>query len=211
MKKLLSLLSVISITASGSIQVIACKQQDTTDKTKVNKIITKIENRSITNLQYNSETDASKRKTDLDLSLEQANPTLTVDDLASISYIGKLEATKAKTIVAIIKVNKEKKDVNLNVTMLESDPVKEVNAISAKITNYSFTLSYKAEKDASKLKTDLDTALKTANPILTNDDLAKISYIGKLKVAIDRRVYALIKVASVTKISSLGVTMLSNN
>ena len=180
MKKLLSLLSVISITASGSIQVIACKQQDTTDKTKVNNIVSKIETKLITNLKYNTQTDANKRKNDLDVSLEQANTTLSADDLAKISYTGTLVANTATSIVAIIKVGNITDDVNLTVTMNQNPDIIAADKIKTKIKTTSFTLPYKTETDASKRKTDLDTAVKTANPTLTNDDLAKISYIGTL-------------------------------
>ena len=210
MKKLLSLLSVISITASGSIQVIACKQQDTTDKTKVNNIVSKIETKSITNLKYNTQTDASKRKTDLDAALKNLNPTLSGDDLASISYIGKLEATKQKTIIAVIKINNEEGDINLKVTMNQNPDVIVVNAIKAKITTTSFTLPYNTQTDASKRKTDLDTALKTENSTLTDDDLAKISYIGTLIVNTTVLIIAVIKVDSITDNVNLTVTMNQN-
>ena len=65
-------------------------------KQKVNNIVFKIKNKSIINLKYNTQTDANKRKTNLDTSLKTANPTLSKDNLTKISFIRMLKPTVSR-------------------------------------------------------------------------------------------------------------------
>ena len=198
MKKILSLLTAIILTASGTSGVISCGSKVTSDnkkqenQKKADAIKAKMANTTFSIQGGSTNTDASQTifNSIIDAALKTANPNknLTDSDLNQVTYSGVLKPSQPATITATITVGTGTDKVittkTLTITWNTTDQ-QHANIIKAKIQTTTFSIqgaSIQADASASPTKTAIDAALKQANITqhLTDDDLTKILYSGTL-------------------------------
>ncbi len=173
MKKLLSLLTAVTLTTSGTSGVISCGSEVKTPKTdqqKADAIKAKIQNTSISiqGASIVADTNQSPTKTAIDAALKKANNTLTDDDLTKILYSGTLKPNTATDITATITVGSAgaKATKTLSITWNLTDQQK-ADAIKAKIQNTEINLiinatgQQKISDYKTNIKTELDQKLTT--------------------------------------------------
>ena len=146
--------------------------------------------------------------------LQTANPTLTNDDLTTITFASKTLQTGVNVIVPItITVGEATANKDIAVMLSESDQQK-ADAIKNKITNIDLNVPAGISPDTANPDTiaAIQQALQTANPTLTDDDLATITFAKTtLQVGSSVVVAATIKVGSATDTVDLNVTLLASD
>ena len=219
MKKLLSLLSAVAITASASTTVIACGAKTTTqDKNVVDGVKKKIDYKKEIDLVNKTNTSTTNKDTisAMKTALKTLNPTLNSEDLAMLSFASTtLTVDKATDVKLTIKFNSASdSSITLKVKIAKSDQ-DQANAIKEKIGSKSISVA----KGTAVSTTDTDTiktikaALKVANNTLTTDDLKTISFSSAtLATGVAVSVPTTVKVNSATAtVSGLTVTLLPTN
>ncbi len=142
--------------------------------------------------------------------LQTANPTLTDDDLATITFgSATLQAGTSVIVPVTITVGTATADKDITVTLTQSDQQK-ADAIKAKITNVDLIAPAGTNPDTTNKDTiaAIKKALQTANPAVTSDDLATITFASTtLQVDIGVLVTATITVGSATDTVDLNVKL----
>ncbi len=214
MKKLLSLIGAISIVGSGASTVISCgssASSTNSDQAKANAIKDKIKNVDLKISGVSKyAADDPNTATMIKTALQTANPTLTKDDLAKITFNKvKLLKYNAVSVTATIKVGKATVKKDLNVTV---EPTDQENAdeIRDKITNVNLTVPADTIPDTSNVATitAIKTALQSENTTLTSEDLAKINFAAvTLKGGESVEVTTTIRIDTATATKDLNVTL----
>ena len=169
----------MSIVGSGAATVISCSDNSTSDKQKTDAIKNKITNVDLT-VPSGTNPDTSNRITTaaIRITLQSVNPTLSDSDLEDITFVKTtLQSGTPVKVTATIAVGSAKDTVGLNVTWAQSNQQK-ADAIKNKITNVNLTVPAGTNPDTANPATitAMKEALQTANPTLTDDDLATITF-----------------------------------
>ena len=209
MKKLLSLIGTVSIIGAGVNTVISCNDNSSVDQQTANDIKNKITNPNLTvpagtNPNITNPATIQAIKT----ALHGKNKTLKSDDLAKISFTGKnLQAGSPVAVTATITVGSATATKDLKVTLAETDKQK-ADAIKSKIITTALNLPVGTSTNVSQDKQPLDKALQGANPALTTQDLATITYSGSTLIpGTAVNVKATITVVAATDTVDLSVTL----
>ena len=182
MKKLLSLLTAVTLVGTSASSVVACQSQKN-DQTEVNRLKKKIIN-TVLVLPAGTNKDTSNTKTidAIRAKIKSNNPKAKFKDseLKEITFskvsLPTTQPTKPN-VDATITVGKATATVKLTVSIASSDQ-DQVNAIANKITNKDIMVpinSNTSTKDPNTI-TALKTSLKKENPTLTADDLTIITF-----------------------------------
>ncbi len=184
MKKLLSLLSTITIVGSAGTTGVACSlnnDQNTFDKDvedTAKEIVNKIKNKTIA-LTAASNPDTSNKTTNDELKdqLKKADPTLNSDDLKAISFkkVNLKDDDQANPLLTTINSGGTKATINLTVSIHAkatqiATKIKDPNAIIGIQAGTNTNLSNSATQTAFK------KALKAAFPTITDYDLTTITF-----------------------------------
>ena len=182
MKKLLSLLTAVTLVGTGASSVVACQSQKD-DQTEVNRLKNEIIN-TVLVLPVGTNKDTSNTKTidAIRAQINSNNPKAKFKDseLKEITFSKVTLPTTQPTkpnVDATITVGKATATVKLTVSIGSSDQ-DQVNAIANKITNKNITVpinSNTSTKDPSTI-TALKNSLKKENSTLTSGDLAQITF-----------------------------------
>ena len=169
MKKILSLLTAITLTASGSSSVISCGSKIKTNaasKKAVDAIKAKIVKKTLSIQGGNIDADASKaiNKSIIDAALTAENTVLSPDDLKYISYSGTLTPKSTKTIKATISigsgVEKASTTIDLEITWSETNQ-EAANSFATSLNNKSIDFMQKGtDTKASAYVSDITTKLR---------------------------------------------------
>ena len=184
MKKLLSLLSAVAITASTSVTAVACGTTPppaTPDQKAVNAIINKINTNNEISVLFNISTDTSNDDTITALrhGIEVANPksTFKPNELKDITFAkatlvdGKI--TKLKTTIT---VNKAFSSIELSATHQTAQ--ESINSIKARTQKTDITIPLEtniSSKNEGTIAT-LKKYLQKANPLLSDADVNTMSF-----------------------------------
>ena len=175
MKKILSLLTAITLTASGTSSVISCGSNTKTNaasKKAVDAIKAKIVKTTLSIQGGNINSDASKaiNKPIIDLALRSENAVLSLDDLKQISYSGTLTPKSTKTIKATITigsgVEKASTTIDLSITWNETNQ-EAANSFATSLKDKNISISFiqkNTDTKASAYVSDITTQLKTQVP-----------------------------------------------
>ena len=175
MKKILSLLTAITLTASGTSSVISCGSNTKTNaasKKAVDAIKAKIVKTTLSIQGGNINSDASKaiNKPIIDLALRSENAVLSLDDLKQISYSGTLTPKSTKTIKATITigsgVEKASTTIDLSITWNETNQ-EAANSFATSLKDKNISISFiqkNTDTKASAYVSEITTQLKTQVP-----------------------------------------------
>ena len=182
MKKLLSLLTAVTLVGTGASSVVACQSQKD-DQTEVNRLKNEIIN-TVLVLPAGTNKDTSNTKTidAIRAKIKSNNPKAKFKDseLKEITFSKVTLPTTQPTkpnVDATITVGKATATVKLTVSVPLTDQ-EQVDAIAKLITNKNITVpinSNTSTKDPNTI-TALKTSLKKENPTLTADDLTIITF-----------------------------------
>ena len=184
MKKLLSLLSTITIVGSAGTTGVACSvnnDQNTFDKDvedTAKEIVNKIKNKTIA-LTAASNPDTSNKITNDELKdqLKKADPTLNSDDLKAISFkkVNLKDDDQANPLLTTINSGGTKATINLTVSIHA-----KATQIAAKIKNPNTIIGIQAGTNPSfsspATQTAFKNALKVVFPTITDYDLTTITF-----------------------------------
>ena len=175
MKKILSLLTAITLTASGTSGVISCGssiKNNAASKKAVDAIKAKIVNKTLLIIGGNIKADASKttNKPIIDAALKIKNSVLSPDDLKYITYSGTLTPRSTKTIKATITIGsgaqKASTTIDLSITWHETNQ-EAANSFATSLKNKNLSISFiqkNTDTKASAYKADIINQLKTQVP-----------------------------------------------
>ena len=218
MKKLLSLIGAISIVGSGASTVISCggsSAPKNNDQAQANAIKDKIKDTNIMISGVSSLDTTNTATTNvIKEALQNANRTLTDDDLAKITFnkVGLLPRVGVP-VTATITVGEATAKKDLQVTMNPSDQDK-ANDIRDRITNVALTVPAETNTDTTNPETitAIKTALQSQNPALTSEDLAKITF-GAVTLTAGKavKVTATVKINTAKATKDLNVTVAATN
>ena len=217
MKKILSLLTAITLTTSGASNVISCGITENTNQKTVDAIKAKMAVTTFSIQGASLVADASQDKSIIDKALQKANPSknLTDNDLSHVTYSGMLIQKTHANITAAITIGTGSKKAtatqSLKITWNQTNQQK-VNEISAKMAVTTFSIQGESTKaDASKPANNpiIDEALKQANPTknLTDNDLSYVTYSGTLTPGTPATIKATITVGTGAKTATAEVNL----
>ena len=140
--------------------------------------IAKIKSRYV-KIAYNSSLKASDsiNTNNIRTQLQQANSSLTNDDLKELSFAGTLKVGSPETVQVTATYGSEKAKTTVTVTMMNA-----ANSIINKIMVPNIAIAYNASTDPTKGDNliNIKKALKNANGSLTSDDLGALTFSGTL-------------------------------
>ncbi len=182
MKKLLSILGALALSASATSSVIACGSKENTPPSPAQAIINKIKNKSFS-VPWNTNPDTTNTATitAIKSALKKANSSITDDDLTKLTFSSAgLDNGSTSNIKVTSTVKKDVAYATLSITM-DDDTAQQ---ISSKITNKAlvyYKQGYHQKGDVVTYNTnnlgvrnDIIDSLKRNNPLLSNSDLQKI-------------------------------------
>ena len=182
-------------------------KQDLTDQQYANYLASKITRKSLT--IASGSLKLTDRTQDISNALLGKNEALTPYGIALIKYTsaGDLVVGSPVQVKATITINEGSAEVNLNVTVAQSDQDK-ADAIASKIFNKELNIGV-GSSILSDRAVDINNALKAQNLTLTNDDVLKIKYTsdGALTPGTPKTVTAIITVGNGTTKVDLKVTL----
>ena len=184
MKKLLSLLGAISITGAGISSVVACDNSvpDLTGQHKVDQIRAAIKDTDLS-MPYGTDPSIDKQIVQDAITAELILKNPGVDSLidqykATLSYTGGNLFTIGSTfLTCTIRVGKASTSIDLSVT-LNNQNQQIAEDIKVKIIKTKLTVPADTKTDVEEARTAINTALKSANNTLTDNDLTYITYRG---------------------------------
>ena len=182
MKKLLSILGALALSASATSSVIACGSKENTPPSPAQAIINKIKNKSFS-VPWNTNPDTTNTATitAIKSALKKANSSITDDDLTKLTFSSAgLDNGSTSNIKVTSTVKKDVAYATLSITM-DDDTAQQ---ISSKITNKALVYYKQGYHQKGKVVTyntnnlgvrnDIIDSLKRNNPLLSNSDLKKI-------------------------------------
>ena len=135
----------------------------------------KIKNISIKANNYN---DIKKDYKNINIALQNANNTLTTDDLATLDYYGDLKQGISNSVTVSSTINGESTYASIWITWKTDQEF--VNNIIKKIGNQTLTIAPGNNINSSLDKVVINKELKNIIPSLTDDELNTLSYSGTL-------------------------------
>ena len=205
MKKILSLLTAITLTASGTSSVVSCgtkNDQKTKDQKQANTFATSLNGKSIAFLQQDVKTKAKdytstilsalKTKTAGNYTIafattEDGEKNLSKSTDASVGIKIVVNGTSSTTIATI------------KIKFTDNSNIVKANAIKAKITQKSFTIqgdTITSNASTQANKVIINAALRGANSGLTPEEANKITYSGTLTAGTPATIKAAITVGA---------------